>query len=107
MFAGTPIYTEIITKYLELRFPDEAMSLKEKLSSTNLLPVVQQLLSVLQAVPTDTLTPEQQQALQSIMQNAQSAINASGIPGGPQGMAPARSNAAAPPRSEPAETATA
>lgn len=107
LFAGTPIYTEIITKYLELRFPDEAMSLKEKLSSTNLLPVVQQLLSVLQAVPTDTLTPEQQQALQSIMQNAQSAINASGIPGGPQGMAPARSNAAAPPRPEPEETATA
>lgn len=103
LFAGTPIYNDIITKYLELRFPDEAMSLKEKLASTNLLPVVQQLLSVLQAVPTDNLTPEQQQALQSIMQNAQSAINASGTPGGPQGMAPARSNAAAPPRPEPAE----
>lgn len=103
LFAGTPIYNDIITKYLELRFPDEAMSLKEKLASTNLLPVVQQLLSVLQAVPIDNLTPEQQQALQSIMQNAQSAINASGTPGGPQGMAPARSNAAAPPRPEPAE----
>ena len=102
LFAGTPIYNDIITKYLELRFPDEAMSLKEKLASTNLLPVVQQLMSVLQAVPTDNLTPEQQQALQSIMQNAQSAINASGTPGGPQGMAPTQSNAAAPARPEPA-----
>ena len=92
LFSNTPLYPLVLSKYLELRFPDEAEAWKAKLESTNLVPIVQQLVQALSAVPTDNLTPEQQQALQSMIENATTAINAAGVPGGTQSMAPGQPN---------------
>ena len=87
LFSNTPVYPSVLAKYIELRFTDEAQAWKAKLESTNLLPISQQLLQVLSSIPQDGLTPEQQQQLNAIMTNAQSAIAAAGVPGGTQPMA--------------------
>jgi hypothetical protein len=87
LFSNTPIYPLVLSKYIELRFPDEAQAWKAKLESTNLLPIAQQLLQVLSSIPQEGLTSEQQQQLNAIMTNAQSAIAAAGVPGGAQPMA--------------------
>lgn len=92
LFQGTPIYMDLVAKYLELRFPDEAALWKSKLASADLTQIVQQLLMVLSNVPINTFTSEQQQSIQQIMQNATAAV---GIQTGTQPMAEGPSNSGA------------
>ncbi len=96
LFANTPIYMDLVSKYLELRFPDEAMAWKAKLQSADLAAVVQQLLAVMSNVPVEVFPPEQQQQIQEIMQNATAAIT---VQAGPQPMAngPGNQGSAQPP----------
>jgi len=89
LFQGTPLYNSLLVKYLELRFPDEAMRWKAELQAPNLGDVVGQLMSVIAAVPVDTFTPEQQQQITAIMQNASTAVS---LQTGSQSMASGPSN---------------
>lgn len=74
LFANTPIYTDLLAKYLELRFPDEAANWKAKLEAGSPLPLLQAFLQIMSQVPTDIFPPEQQQQIQTVMENAANLI---------------------------------
>jgi len=88
LFAGTPVGMDMQAKYLELRFPDEAIRWKEKLAQPDLRPVVAQLVQVLESAPLN-ISPEERAALDNLLQNAKSTA---GVPAGPQPMAGPNSN---------------
>ncbi len=77
LFAGTPVYMDLLIKYLELRFPDEAALWKAKLQSIDCNQIIQQLLAVLSQVPMNIFPPEQQQQIQTVMENATTAVGVS------------------------------
>ena len=77
LFAGTPVYMDLLVKYLELRFPDEAALWKAKLQAVDPNQVIQQLLAILSQVPMNVFPPEQQQQIQSVMENATTAVGVS------------------------------
>jgi hypothetical protein len=78
LFAGSPIYNGLLTKYLELRFPDEAVTWKAQLEQLNPLPLLAEFVNIISATPMANFTPEQQQQLQMTMQNAIAALSNQG-----------------------------
>ena len=74
LFQGTPVYIDLLSKYLELRFPDEAARWVAKLQEVDPAVIVQQLMAIISQVPVNVFSPEQQQEIQTVMQNASAAI---------------------------------
>jgi len=74
LFQGTPVYIDLLSKYLELRFPDEAARWVAKLQEVDPAVIVQQLMAIISQVPVNVFPPEQQQEIQTVMQNASAAI---------------------------------
>lgn len=95
---GTPLAEKMFIFLLERYFPDQASAWKAILSSPDKDAIIQQLVSVLQSLPTDELTPDQQSALANVIAVAQSVVGAPGNPtsteqtGGGQEQSPAPSN---------------
>lgn len=80
MFVNTPVYADLLSKYLELRFPDEAMAWKAKLAQPDPLPILQGFIEVLSSIQMDKFSPAQQEQIQTLMQNAVALGNQTGAP---------------------------
>jgi len=89
LFQGTPVYLDLLSKYLELRFPDEAATWKAKLQGMDPMVIMQQLMAIISQVPVNVFPPEQQQEIQTVMQNATAAL---GIQSATPPMADGRNN---------------
>jgi hypothetical protein len=86
LFAGSPIQQDLMIKYLELRFPEDAPALTAKLQQPDLAGVVSTLIQIIQSAPMN-VSPEQRQQIDAIVQNATQVLGAAGVPAGAQPMA--------------------
>ncbi len=92
---GTPLAEKMFAFLLEHYFPDQARDWIAILNEPDKDQLIAQLVQMLQAVPTDELTPEQRTALQAIIISAQNVVA-----GSDHGAAPPRIGA---PASAPAQ----
>lgn len=92
LFQGTPLMGPILQKYIALRYPEQAVEWSNIMNAaSDLRPIVQALLEVIQTIPINKLppgelNPQELQQLQQIIQNATAALQA-GAPGGAPGVA--------------------
>lgn len=87
LVRGTPLAEKVFAMMLEHFFPDQAAEWLGVLNSPDKDAIIQQLVSILQQIPVDELTPEQRTSLQAVIISAQNVVGGganAALPQGPQ-----------------------
>lgn len=91
---GTPAAEKILFFLIQRFFPDQADEWLMALSGPDKDGIIMQLIAILQAIPQDELTPDQQNALASVIASAQSVVGNGANPNIPQAPGAAASGTA-------------
>lgn len=75
---GTPLAEKMLGFMLERFFPDHAKTWIDILAQPDKDEMIRQLLTILQNIPTDELTPEQQSAFRAVIISAQNMVGGTG-----------------------------
>jgi hypothetical protein len=74
LVRGTPLAEKVFAMLIEHFFPDQAAEWKAILQAPDKDQIIAQLVSILQQIPTDELTPEQRTSLQAVIISAQNVV---------------------------------
>lgn len=87
LVKGTPLAEKVFAMLLEHYFPDQAEEWIKILMAPDKDQIILQLVSILQQIPTDELSPEQRTSLQAVIISAQNVVGGgtnAALPNGPQ-----------------------
>lgn len=98
---GTPLAEKLMAFLIERFFPDEADKWIAALAGPDKNAIILELINILESIPTDELTPDQQAALRNVIETARSVVDIPNNGGPANGTASSPNGSSAPSYEEP------